>query len=77
MVYPTGGVFGEQQLLREPFEAQLESLWPAVEVRNPRFPPLVGGLIVAARTAGIEIDQSWMRRVEESLHDRYDHVLET
>jgi N-acetylglucosamine kinase-like BadF-type ATPase len=67
VVYPTGGVFSEVELVRRPFEERLAELWPAAEVRSPRFPPVVGGLIVAARLIGVHTDAMWLGRVEASL----------
>jgi len=66
-VYPTGGVFSEKELVRIAFETELASLWPTASVRDPRFPPVVGGLIVAARAIDIPIDEVWLRAVEASL----------
>ncbi|MBX3069375.1 MAG: hypothetical protein KF883_02605 [Thermomicrobiales bacterium] len=67
IVYPTGGVFANDDLMRAPFEAHLADLWPSADVRSPRFPPLVGGLIVAARLAGRGVNEAWLGRVGESL----------
>ncbi len=66
-VYPTGGVFSEIELIRRPFEAELAALWPTVIVRDPRFPPVVGGLIVAARLAEREPHEQWLNQVATSL----------
>ncbi len=66
-VYPTGGVFSERELVRLPFEVELAALWPNAVVREPRFPPAVGGLIVAARLAGINVDERWLERLGESI----------
>lgn len=67
IVYPAGGVFSEHDLFFEPFERDLAILWPEAEVRVPRFPPVVGGLIVAARAAGVAIDPAWLDHVEGTL----------
>lgn len=67
IVYPAGGVFTEHDLFFEPFERYLAKLWPEAEVRVPRFPPAVGGLIVAARAVGVAIDAGWLDRVERGL----------
>jgi N-acetylglucosamine kinase-like BadF-type ATPase len=67
MVYPTGGVFTEADLVRTPFETELAALWPTAEVRDPRFPPVVGGLSVAARAVDVTVDEAWLQRVEDSL----------
>lgn len=66
-VYPTGGVFSERELVRLPFEAELAVLWPNAVVLDPRFPPAVGGLIVAARLAGNVVNSPWLELVAASL----------
>ncbi len=73
-VFPTGGVFTNDDLMREPFEARLAELWPSAEVRSPRFPPVVGGLIVAARLVGVSVDQAWLARIEASLQNILDRL---
>jgi N-acetylglucosamine kinase-like BadF-type ATPase len=66
-VYLTGGVFTAGDLLLDPFRHQLREGWPETEAVMPRFPPAVGGLIVAARAAGIEPDEAWLARTAASL----------
>jgi N-acetylglucosamine kinase-like BadF-type ATPase len=66
-VYPTGGVFTEEELVRKPFETALASLWPNASVLDPRFPPVVGGLIIAGRAIDIPVDEAWLRALEASL----------
>ena len=66
-VYLTGGVFDAGDLLLDPFRAALHIGWPTAEPRTPRFPPAVGCLILAARTAGITIDDVWLNTVAASL----------
>jgi N-acetylglucosamine kinase-like BadF-type ATPase len=66
-VYLTGGVFKAGELLLEPFRSLLQREWPAAEPREPRFPPAVGGLILAARSAGISVDVAWLDTVAATL----------
>ena len=66
-VYLTGGVFTGGDLLLDLFTAHLQAAWPEAEAVQPRFPPAVGGLIMAARAAGIEPDETWLERVGASL----------
>jgi N-acetylglucosamine kinase-like BadF-type ATPase len=66
-VYLTGGVFQSGPSFLKPFEAALRDLWPDARPRTPRFPPVVGGLIVAARAAGVATDAPWLARVEQTL----------
>lgn len=67
VVYPTGGVFTERDLFLDPFTDELQGLWPAADVTLPRFPPAVGGLILAARESGIEVGESWLANIEATL----------
>ncbi len=66
-IYPTGGVFQAGDLLMEPFRALLRRDWPDAEPRTPRFPPAAGGLILAARSVGIEVDDVWLDTLAASL----------
>jgi N-acetylglucosamine kinase-like BadF-type ATPase len=66
-VYLTGGVFDAGDLVLDPFRAALHEGWPAAEPRSPRFSPAVGCLILAARAAGIMVDDGWLNAVTASL----------
>jgi N-acetylglucosamine kinase-like BadF-type ATPase len=66
-VYLTGGVFNAGAPLLDPFHAALHEGWPTAESRRPRFPPVVGGLILAARAIGQRVDDSWLGTVEATL----------
>jgi hypothetical protein len=45
----------------------LDREWPAATPREPRFPPAVGALILAAKSVGITVDTVWLDTVEQSL----------
>lgn len=66
-VYLTGGVFSAGEVLLRPMRAALRGDWPTAEVREPRFPPAVGGLILAARSLGVAVDEPWLGSVAASL----------
>jgi N-acetylglucosamine kinase-like BadF-type ATPase len=66
-VYLTGGVFGAGECLLGPFKAALHAQWPTAASRFPRFPPAVGGLILAARALGQAPDASWLETITETL----------
>lgn len=66
-VYMTGGVFKAGDLLLDPFRSALASGWPGAEPREPRFPPVVGALILAARAIGRPTDEAWLDRVSATL----------
>ncbi|MBA2520838.1 MAG: hypothetical protein H0V24_14330 [Chloroflexia bacterium] len=63
----TGGVFSAGDLVQKPFRATLEAGWPGATAFAPRYPPVVGAAIFAARAAGIEPDTSWLAAVAASL----------
>lgn len=66
-VYLTGGVFNAGELLLAPFREVLHGGWPSAEAKAPEFPPVVGGLILAAHAAGQETDAQWFAQVRATL----------
>jgi glucosamine kinase len=66
-VYLTGGVFTAGPVVLNPLRTTLDNGWPTAETFDPRFPPAVGGLILAARSLGQTIDPSWLKSVATSL----------
>ncbi len=66
-VYMTGGVFHAGDLLMDSFRATLRREWPAAEPREPRYPPVVGALILAAQSVDVPVDSAWLERVGASL----------
>ena len=66
-VYLTGGVFQAGPLLLEPFRRLLQREWPSAEPRTPRFPPVVGATILAARSLEIPVDATWLDTMRATL----------
>jgi N-acetylglucosamine kinase-like BadF-type ATPase len=66
-VYLTGGVFGAGECLLGPFRTALHAQWPSATSRFPRYPPAVGGLILAVRALGQAPDESWLGTMSERL----------
>ena len=66
-VYLTGGVFGAGNVLLDPFRAALALGWWHAEARPPRFPPAVGGLILAARALDHPTDLGWLDAVDSRM----------
>ncbi len=66
-IYKTGGVFKAGELVLEPFRNRLRHEWPEAEPREPRFPPAIGALILAAQSVGIVVDDAWLDKVATTL----------
>lgn len=66
-IYLTGGVFNIGRRITDPLTETLVEGWPGASTRSPRFPPAVGGLIVAAKSLGIEVSEAWLAEVEHSM----------
>jgi N-acetylglucosamine kinase-like BadF-type ATPase len=66
-VYLTGGVFNIGRRIIDPLTETLAEGWPQAIVRQPRFPPAVGALIVAARSAGVEVSDQFLDRIHLTL----------
>jgi N-acetylglucosamine kinase-like BadF-type ATPase len=66
-VFLTGGVFAAGEALLDSFQAALRRGWPTATPREPRFPPVVGGLILAARSLGQPTNGTWLKTVESTL----------
>jgi N-acetylglucosamine kinase-like BadF-type ATPase len=67
-VYYTGGVFNVGEILFGGMKSILDAGWSHWALLEPRFPPAVGGLILAARGLSIAIDDVWLERVKSSLN---------
>lgn len=66
MVYTTGGVFNEKQVLLPEFERVLKLKYPNLQVSPARYPPIIGCVIHAFRCIGIEPTSA---ALEQTHHD--------
>jgi N-acetylglucosamine kinase-like BadF-type ATPase len=66
-VYATGGIFGAQDLVFEPFAARVAAGWPRALVLPARFPPMIGALLRAALDHGVSVDDAFLARIETTL----------
>ena len=66
-VYLTGGAFRAGETLLGPYRSVLSEGWPVAEVRQPLFPPVVGGLILASRSIDGPTDGGWIETVRATL----------
>jgi N-acetylglucosamine kinase-like BadF-type ATPase len=51
-VFPTGGLFEASPILTDAFRNNIAAHAPAVQVKTPAFPPIIGGLLLALEAAG-------------------------
>jgi N-acetylglucosamine kinase-like BadF-type ATPase len=66
-VFRTGGVFNIGDPVIGELDRTLGQGWPGAVSRAPRFPPAVGGLILAARSLGIQPDDAWLANIAATL----------
>ena len=66
-IYMTGGVFNIGARITEPMNEMIVAEWPNAVTREPRFPPAVGAVIVAARSFGIAVDDAFLNQIAASL----------
>jgi len=62
----SGGAFSGSELLVEDFRAGLATLWPPVRYCRPRFPPMIGAVLEAARLHG----DTWPDSALATLHEQ-------
>ena len=66
-VYRTGGVFNIGNRVIDQLNDTLYEGWPGAASCAPRFQPAVGGLILAARSLGIEPDAQWFANIKATV----------
>src|SRR5215203_3519021 len=66
-VYRTGGVFNIGNLVIDQLNDTLHEGWPGAVSRAPRFQPSVGGLILAARSLGINPGEEWFANITATV----------
>jgi N-acetylglucosamine kinase-like BadF-type ATPase len=66
-VFLTGGVFSAGDIVLDPFHAMLHKGWPEARPLKPRFPPVVGTLILAARSLDRAVDPHWLNAVARTM----------
>lgn len=65
-VYPTGGVFKAGEVIGAPFREAIAREWPEAIVRQPRYAPVLGALILAGRLCRFPVDTAWLERATTS-----------
>jgi len=66
-VYLVGGMFGAGPLLLDPLRAELARTQPNARVHRAEHAPLLGALVLAARSAGVNVDPDWPVRAAATL----------
>lgn len=62
-VYWSGGVFAAGRWILEPFARAVGEMLPGAEVHPPRFPPVVGCLLLAFEASAIPVDAGVLQRI--------------
>ncbi len=63
-VFITGGVFSDTRTVRPAFIRILRTLAPRARVRDPRFPPVIGAVLLALRDCGRPWNAEILARLE-------------
>lgn len=66
-VFPTGGVFEASPILAEAFRDSIAVHAPATQVKNPAFPPIIGGLLLALEAAGTAPTESVVEKIRATF----------
>jgi N-acetylglucosamine kinase-like BadF-type ATPase len=65
-VYTTGGVFRAGEAVLAPFQKTLQTRSRSSVVDAPAFSPIIGGLLLALKAAGIMLDKGVLQRIRDS-----------
>lgn len=66
-VAPIGGVFNAGPLVMASFERSLRRAAPEARIVAPRFPAVVGALILAYRAEGVQVDEALLGHLDAGL----------
>jgi N-acetylglucosamine kinase-like BadF-type ATPase len=66
-VHLAGGMFAAGPVLLDPLRAELARTHPAARTRPAAQAPLLGALVLAARSIGTTVDSAWLERARSSL----------
>jgi N-acetylglucosamine kinase-like BadF-type ATPase len=65
-VVPFGGVFRARELVLDTFEATFRAVAPGAQVVEPRFEPVVGGVLLALAEIGVDTSDAVLSILEQS-----------
>lgn len=66
-IFPTGGLFQSNSLLKNAFRKTIAQRVPHIEVKEPAFPPIVGGLLLALKAAHGAIGNAIISNMRETF----------
>ena len=66
-VSPVGGVFKAGALILDPFSRHLRGRLPQTMIQPPRYPQVVGALLLALQEAGYPLDQPLFERLDRAV----------
>ena len=79
-IYPTGGLFQSNTLLKNAFRKNIALHAPHIEVKDPAFPPIAGGLLLALKSALGNLNDATIAMMRETFpetaaikHQRREH----
>jgi N-acetylglucosamine kinase-like BadF-type ATPase len=67
LVSPVGGVFRAGPIILEPFRRRLAEIFPNVTVQSPRYPPVLGALLLALQEKGYSPDERVLERLDRAV----------
>jgi N-acetylglucosamine kinase-like BadF-type ATPase len=69
-IAPVGGVFRSGGLVIDAFKAKLRKSAPSARVVPPKFPPVVGSLVLSLREGGVRVSRPILTRLAGQLRGR-------
>ncbi len=79
-IYPTGGLFQSNTLLKNAFRKNIALRAPHIEVKEPTFPPIAGGLLLALKSVPGSLNHATITKMRETFpetaaikHQRREH----
>lgn len=70
-IAPTGGVFKfAGKFVLDPFKWTVKKVAPIAKIISPRFPPVVGAVLLALKESGVQIDEKLLSELKASERHR-------
>ena len=65
---PVGGVFQAGQAVLAPLVGRLRAIAPLVEIVPPRYPPVLGAVLIAMKSVGVVPDAALLSNLDQAAH---------